>query len=232
MNDRISVIIPSRNRLKLLTNRALLALFFQKYEPYEIIVVDDGSDIPYSVNEWLEERVKLIRIEKVYSYPPENKKAEWLSGPAIALNKALEHVTGNWIYRCDDDDWLFSDCLMELLKFAKKGNFDFVSALWRKEDGTIGMPYESGTVIPELGVPLGGVQTWLCRAEYKEVKYNPYSWKKKWNANNELDWLERVVEKFAPKVGFLPKVVCEIDPRPGLEEIGLKAYLKEHGGKK
>ncbi|GAF68780.1 unnamed protein product, partial [marine sediment metagenome] len=73
----------------------------------------------------------------------------------------------------------------------------------------------------------GGVQTWLYKAKYKRILYNVESWKKSWNANNELDWLERFRANGKKKLGFLDRTVCTIRPRPGESEIGSKAYVKE-----
>lgn len=226
MNDRISIIIPTRNRWDLLFERAAGSILKQAYQNWELIIVDDGSDeeCPRCITD--KERIKIYRIEKTYPYPKDNKKAEWLAGPCLALNEALKHVTGDWIYRCDDDDILLPDCLEFLLRFAQEGNYDFVSALWKDKNDLIGMPEWIKCH------QVGGVQTWLYKANFKDVLYNPECWKKKWNAVNDWDWFERFVKaKPYPnnkKIGFLPRVVVSILPRTGNSMIGSQAYIKEN----
>lgn len=234
--DKISIILPTRNRWDMLRYRAIPSILNQTHQNWELIIVHDGKIDNLKFKEWAEfntvllqqPRIQFYSIEKTYPYPEDNKKAEWLAGPCLALNEALKHVTGDWIYRCDDDDILLPDCLESLLGFATKGHpylgeYDLVSALWKDKNDLIGMPdwieYHQ----------VGGVQTWLYKAEYRDVLYNPECWKKKWNSNNEWDWFERFIktvknrENRHPKIGVLSKVVVSILPRPGESEIGSKA---------
>jgi len=229
--SKVSIIIPTRNRWDLLIERAIDSVLRQSHKKWQLIIVDDGSDEDRSDEvKKIDKRIKVYRIEKKYDYPKGNLKAEWLAGPVHALNKALEHVDGDWIARLDDDDIWYPDCLENLLEFAEAGEFDFVSALWQDVNGIVGMPYDISKLytgrVAQRGGYLGGVQTWLYRAEYKHIKYNPMCWRKSWNANNELDWFERFLKE-NPRIGFLPKVLCAIIPRPGETEIGSKAYVKE-----
>lgn len=218
--DKISVIIPTRNRWKLLNERAIPSVYNQTYKNWELIIVDE-SDVGNTYSTWHDKKNKHYHIKKVYHYPKKNKKAEWLAGPVRALNFALSKVTGDYIARLDDDDVWRKDCLETLLDFLKKEDADFVSAMWQ------GLPDKIG--LPEIinGFKVGGVQTWLYKSIYKNILYNENCWKKKWNANNEWDWFERflILEPEA-KISFLHQCVCEVNPRPGETEIGSKA-LKE-----
>jgi len=191
-----------------------------------LIIVHDGltSDgiIP------TDDRIRVYYIAKEYTYPKDDKKAEWLSGPCNALNHALSKVNSDsdWIARIDDDDEWNLNALKELIAHAKGGNADFVSAFWKDDKGNRPEPY----YLPELNLDgdgyLGGVQTWLYKAKYRNIIYNPYSWEKSWNANNELDWFERFYKTEKPRIVFLRKTVCTIRTRPGETEIGSKAYLR------
>lgn len=222
---KVSIIIPTRNRWTLLRDRALRSINRQTYKNWEIIIVDDGSDNPptYEFNK-SNPKIKFYHIDKVYTYPKDNKKAEWLAGPVNALNFALSKVNSDsdYIARLDDDDFWHPDMLETMVDFIQSDDYDFVSSLWQDENDLIGMP--------EVFIKnfIGGVQTWLYKSEYKDIKYDPECWKKSWMANNEWDWYERFSSIPGIKIGFLPKVVCIIKPRPGLKNIGLKGYMEEH----
>jgi len=227
MNDKVSIILPTIKRWGILKERALKSVLNQTHKNWELIIVHDGL-----TNEGIvctDDRVQIHYIDKVYTYPKDNKKAEWLSGPCNALNYALSKVNSDsdYIARLDDDDIWHVDALETLLSFIKSKDYDFVSALWEDKDGVKTPPY----LLTKMGLGrsgcLGGVQTWLYKAKYKDVLYDGNSWTKDLNANNELDWFERLYKKHKPKVGFTWKSVCTILPRPGETEIGSKSYVKE-----
>ena len=219
MNDKISIICPTRNRWQLLYDRAIPSVFAQTYKNWEMIIVDDGSD-----EEWpfgaVDKRIRVFRIEKQYTYPRYNKKYEWQAGPCNAINEGLRQVTGDWIARLDDDDEYYPETLEWLLRFAKDCDYDFVSALWIGADRRVGLPDNVD------GRLIGGVQTWLYRAEFKDEKADPYCWKK--GLVNDIDLSRRLVERKDPALsfGFLPQVVAKILPRPGISTIGLQGYLE------
>lgn len=89
----ISVIIPVLNRVSLL-EKALCSVLNQSYPNVEIIVVDGGStDGTLSILQEYDERVDL-----------------WFSdtdaGVYDAMNKGVEHATGDWIMFLGSDDFL------------------------------------------------------------------------------------------------------------------------------
>lgn len=85
------MIVPTRNRLRSLID-CLDALAGQTAEPFEVIVVDDGSDQPVSLDasRW-EKRFPLTVIRK------EN------TGPAGARNRGAEAARGEFLAFTDDD---------------------------------------------------------------------------------------------------------------------------------
>ena len=224
--DKVSIILPTRNRWKILKERALKSVLNQTHKNWELIIVHDGmSDEGIIVPD---DRVQVHYTDKVYTYPKDDKKAEWLSGPCNALNYALSKVNSDsdYIARLDDDDQWHDDMLETMIKFIKSEDYDFVSACW--DNGEYVMPpYTLHELkLNDVGF-LGGVQTWLYRSKFKYFMYDGKSWKKEWNANNELDWFERFVKDGYKKIGFIGNSVCTILPRPGETEIGSKAYAKE-----
>jgi glycosyltransferase involved in cell wall biosynthesis len=100
MTPLVSVIIPSYNR-KCALIRAIRSALNQSLPPFEIIVVDDGSndetkEIDFS---GIDSRIRLI-------VHPTNR------GGAAARNTGIDAASGNWVALMDSDDtWL--DCKLE-----------------------------------------------------------------------------------------------------------------------
>ena len=89
----ISVIIPTYNRKETL-KRAIQSVLMQSYTPYEIIVIDDGSDD--GTKEWLKDNYPNVK----YIY-------QMNSGVSSARNKGIKFARGDWIALLDsDDEWL------------------------------------------------------------------------------------------------------------------------------
>ena len=89
----ISVIIPTFNRKETL-KRAIQSVEMQSYTPYEIIVIDDGSDD--GTKEWLKDNFPNVK----YIY-------QMNSGVSSARNKGIKFARGDWIALLDsDDEWL------------------------------------------------------------------------------------------------------------------------------
>ena len=90
---KISVIIPTFNRKKTL-KRAIQSVLIQSYTPYEIIVIDDGSND--GTKEWLKDNYPNVK----YIY-------KMNSGVSSARNKGIKFARGDWIALLDsDDEWL------------------------------------------------------------------------------------------------------------------------------
>lgn len=90
----VSVVIPLYNKGKYV-ERALTSVIAQTYQPYEIIVVDDGStdDGPEKVLKLNDPRIILIRQENI--------------GPGAARNAGLAMAKGKYVSFLDaDDEWL------------------------------------------------------------------------------------------------------------------------------
>ena len=89
----VSVIIPTYNRKHTL-KRAIQSVYMQSLLPYEVIVVDDGSND--GTKEWVKQ--KYPNVKYIYQ---EN------SGVSSARNKGIKIARGDWIALLDsDDEWL------------------------------------------------------------------------------------------------------------------------------
>lgn len=101
---KISVIIPTYNRPKLIEN-CLDALQKQTFEDYEIIVVDDGGTIDLSFIEEYFSNTTYIRQKN--------------SGPALARNRGAAMAKGKYLAFLDDDCEPQPDWLEVLYKYAE-----------------------------------------------------------------------------------------------------------------
>lgn len=213
-NPRISVIIPTFNRIGLLTERCMPSVFAQTHRNLEVLVCAHGCTD--GTNElWRSGVVRVIEVPRVRTYPP-TPENHWFAGPVAPINAGLFAAKGQWIARIDDDDTWTPTHIADLLKFAIEGDFEFVSAAHETDKGRVA-PYLVD------GIPIGGVQTWLYRSYLKTFRANPDCWRKKWNRVNDTDLQERFVSA-GVRMGYLDKVVAHVLPRPGETEIGLRAY--------
>jgi glycosyltransferase involved in cell wall biosynthesis len=92
MTPRVSVIVPTRDRLALL-RRALAGVQAQRFREFEVIVADDGS--ADGTADWLESRRPDIRL--VASTSP--------AGAAAARNRGVDSARGELVAFLDSDDF-------------------------------------------------------------------------------------------------------------------------------
>lgn len=101
----VSIIMPVYNCEKYLAY-AIDSVLSQTYSNWELIIVDDNStDNSYQIEQ---------RYAKKDSRIHSLKNPSSLHGPGVARNIALGHVTGDYLFFMDADDWIESD----LLKFS------------------------------------------------------------------------------------------------------------------
>ena len=109
-NPRVSIIIPTYNRVKML-EKSIESVFAQSYKDWELIIIDDAS------NDETEERMKqLSSREKSVRY----MRIPKIVGKGISeyLNIGLRNSKGEYIARIDDDDfWCHKDKLKMQVEF-------------------------------------------------------------------------------------------------------------------
>lgn len=97
----ISVIIPSRNRARLL-RRAIDSVRAQNHQASEVIVVNDGSDGDEArlYAQIAAERPGEVIVLDLESSPRGH-------GPSYAINRGVEHASSEYVCFLDDDDcWI------------------------------------------------------------------------------------------------------------------------------
>lgn len=113
-NPRVSVILRTVNRPRLLQN-ALNSLTNQTCQNFEVIIVNDGGpDIP----DILEEYKPYLNIQYIH-----NKVSK---GRTTALNAGVAQANGEWLCFLDDDDIFYPWFISAMLQAAdsdKKGHF-------------------------------------------------------------------------------------------------------------
>lgn len=113
----LSIIIPYYNA-KEYTDQLLKCLDKQMNDDVEVIIVDDGSKVPYKTTyEW----AKVIRQR--------NKRC------AGARNTGLDHATGEYIQFIDADDMVPEYFIKRLFREIKENPFDVCDYSWKSLSG-------------------------------------------------------------------------------------------------
>ena len=103
---KISVIIPTYNRRHTL-QRAIDSVATQTFEPFEIIIIDDGSQD--GTKGWIKEKYSSIK----YIYQSNN-------GVSSARNKGINLAQGSWVALLDSDDEWMPEKLEYQIRFIDK----------------------------------------------------------------------------------------------------------------
>jgi glycosyltransferase involved in cell wall biosynthesis len=88
----VSVVIPTKNRPECLPI-AVKSVLQQDHSNLEILVVDDGSNVPVHLD-FIDSRIKIIRLESS-------------RGSAVARNIGLRQAHGEFMCLLDDDDFYY-----------------------------------------------------------------------------------------------------------------------------
>jgi len=109
---KISVVIPTFNRISLVA-RAIDSVLKQSLNPYEIIVVDDGSDD--GTSEMINNKYKSIKLIQQQN-----------NGVSAARNKGIKHAKGDWIGLLDsDDEWTEQKLENQADRLIQNPEYDF-----------------------------------------------------------------------------------------------------------
>ena len=116
---KISVIIPTYNRKKTLA-RAIQSVINQSLSPFEILIIDDGSND--GTEEWVKENFRNIK----YIYQNNH-------GVSSARNIGIENAYGDWVAFLDSDDEWLPNKLFEQVKSIQsnpKIKFFHTNEIW------------------------------------------------------------------------------------------------------
>ena len=119
----VSVLIPTYNSSKD-TNNLLEKLQCQTYKNFEVVIVDDSSDLPFE-------------LTKVYTFPCKVIRHDVNKGLFEARRTGFKHSNGELIVFLDSDDNVSCDWIRSLVYKQIKTNCDIVIGdfLLEKEEG-------------------------------------------------------------------------------------------------
>ena len=114
MAPRVSVVVPTHNRSRLLA-LTLRSILWQRGVEFEVIVVDDGSsDDPAAVVAGFgDDRLRVVRHARPL-------------GVSAARNRGIAEARGDWVGFCDDDDLWSPDKLHQQLQAAAATGSEWV----------------------------------------------------------------------------------------------------------
>ena len=125
LREKISIIIPTRNRVDLLSRCIDSLVRVTDYEPYEIVIVDNGSDDPATLR-WLADcRHKVVRYNQPFNYSAIN-------------NFGVAHSEGPWLLLLNNDtEILHPEWLSEMAQYIQDPGVGAVGAKLLFPDKTI-----------------------------------------------------------------------------------------------
>jgi glycosyltransferase involved in cell wall biosynthesis len=220
--DKVSIILPTYNRVSLLFERAIPSVLSQTYANWELLVISHGcsdeTEARVQQLSQIDNRVKLISIKRDrLGYPP-SAENHWFVGPVKPINAGLRHAQGDWIARIDDDDEWLPAHLENALKLLKHNSFEFVSSSYE-----VLIDRKRKIIRPTGSPPVGGVQTWVYRGYLKFFRSHLSCWRKSWNRVNDTDLQQRMLRS-GVRTAIHDGISARITPRPNTNQIGIKAY--------
>jgi glycosyltransferase involved in cell wall biosynthesis len=123
MNDLVSIITPSYNTAKFITEM-IESVRLQTYSNWELIIIDDCSidDTDKVIDRYLgDSRIKFIKNGKN-------------SGAAVSRNRALREAKGRWIAFLDSDDVWLPEKLEKQIRFMKEFGYHFTYTNYEEID--------------------------------------------------------------------------------------------------
>lgn len=123
----VTIRIPTFQRAKLLTERALPSVLNQTYQRFEVIVVGDGctDDTRDRVEAIGDDRIRFIDLPFRHPYP-EDPNLRWFVAGAPGVNYGTELAQGSWLAMLGDDDEMEPHHLESLLEVARTTRSEMV----------------------------------------------------------------------------------------------------------
>lgn len=113
--DKISILVCAYNTQSTLW-KCIRSAVLQSYRPIEVILIDDGStDKTGKVADFLSERYQEVKVI--------HQKHQ---GIAAARNRALQQMSGDWIFFLDSDDTLEENALYRMMCYQKYSHADLI----------------------------------------------------------------------------------------------------------
>lgn len=217
MSILVSVIIPYYNK-KDTINRSVESVLNQTYTNWELIIVDDKSEVPLEVKEDWNSPQKIICI-----------KNEDNLGPGLTRQRGLDIARGEFICFLDSDDYWLPDFLSECLKLHLDNRSLCATYSQSKMiDGSLRRRNNIEDAQDDLFYAVvSGVRPWATCALMWKRKYLS-----KWSAirTNEDALFELETAFNNPRILMVPKILCVIDKESGnnSEDLVKKAQIEKN----
>ncbi len=214
----VSVIIPVFNRHNY-ADRAIQSVLNQTHYNWEILVIDDKSETPYTVPEFcigITQNITLFRNETNL-------------GPGLSRQSGLDLSIGEYVCFLDSDDYWKPDFLSISLK-VHEANPELCATYCQSEmtNGSLRRRNNIEDAIDDIfyGV-VSGVRPWAtCSLMWKKkflAKWNPIR-------TNQDAMFELQTALINPKIKLISKVLCVIDKESGLnsEDLVKKSRIEKN----
>ncbi|WP_242060726.1 glycosyltransferase family 2 protein [Nostoc sp. C057] len=215
----VSVVIPTRNRPKIVTRGVITALT-QTLQSIEVIVIIDGPDQETAnvLSEIADARLRVIEL-------PKNV------GPSGARNAGVREAKGTWIAFLDDDDEWLPEKLERQLEVANNSQYDFPLVASRFISQTQKGEFICPRRLPNLSEPLseylfarnsffkgeGSIQTSTIFVKKELVQKMPLE--EKFYRHEDWEWLLRVSAMEGVGVEFVPEAMSIWHSDLGIERL-------------
>ena len=192
MSDKVSIIVPTRNRRDWL-RQALRSARDQTWPDKELVVVDEASTddtLSMVANEFPEARVV---------------KHATTRGPSAARNAGVAAASGDWILYLDDDDLLHPDHVEALVKASKDAPpGTVVSGRWRRftmaadkvrlAPIVCASPDRRGLdTLATILEPMGEGPIWTSSLLWPRRLVDVVKWDERLSANGDIDFFGRCI---------------------------------------
>ncbi len=200
MSDKVSIIVPTRNRRDWL-RQALRSAREQTWPDKELLVVDEASTdetLAMLANEFPDARVVKHATPR---------------GPSAARNAGAAAARGEWILYLDDDDLLHPNHIEALVSASKEAPTGaVVSGRWRRfavisDKVRLGpivcaLPDRPGLdTLAQILEPMGEGPIWTSSLLWPRRLLDKVNWDERLTANGDIDFFGRCILAGAQIVG-------------------------------
>jgi Glycosyl transferase family 2 len=128
----VSVIVATRDRIELLTSRALPSILGQTHGRLEVIVVGDAVDEKTAavLRELDDPRLTFVNLTQRYVHPDPDR--HWFAAGTLARNEGYRLARGRWLVDADDDDELREGAIESLLELARRNRLEVAQGVMRR----------------------------------------------------------------------------------------------------
>ena len=213
MNPLVSIIIPVYNRLEF-AERAIESVFSQTYNNWELLIIDDCSEVPFELGGNLTDGQNRIELYRNAIN----------SGPGFSRQVGLDNAFGDFVCFLDSDDYYHEAFILKVLQKLNENpecsgayctSFDIVENAVRRSSNV-----SFDKIMPTLFDEHRPWATcsWLWRREYLPKWTNERS--------NEDSLFEINVAMNNNKIVHVNEVLCYIDKGTGENTINLLGSRK------